>query len=123
MIVRYSSGHIFRYPHPELSSPIVKFVIFSDLFHFILFSLSVVTFAFHSSPNLHPNPCTPMIIGWRRRDRWRVRQQHTFSLLHQRSLLILTHAHTTTLVHCGSICGTLVAYYHCHLIDGLYSVS
>jgi hypothetical protein len=28
MIVRYSPGHIFRYPHPELLSPIVKFVIF-----------------------------------------------------------------------------------------------
>jgi len=41
MIVRYSSGHIFRYPHPELLSPIVKFVIFSDLFHFILYFLLV----------------------------------------------------------------------------------
>jgi hypothetical protein len=28
MIVRYSSSHVFRYPHPELLSPIVKFVIF-----------------------------------------------------------------------------------------------
>ncbi len=63
MIVRYSSGHIFRYPHPELFFPIVKFVIFSDLFHFILFSLSVVTFAFHSSPNLHPTPVLRLLSG------------------------------------------------------------
>ena len=41
MTVRYSSGHVFRYPHPELFSPIVKFVIFSDLSLFILYFLLV----------------------------------------------------------------------------------
>jgi hypothetical protein len=38
MIVRYSSGHIICYPHPELLFPIIKFVvlatssIFSSIF-------------------------------------------------------------------------------------------
>lgn len=62
MIVRYSSGHIFRYPHPELLSPIVKFVIFTDLFHFILFSPSR-NLAFHSSLNLHPPPVLRWVSG------------------------------------------------------------
>ena len=36
------------------------------------------------------------------------------------ALAPVTHtcAYNPTLVNCWSICGALVAYYHCHLIDG-----
>ena len=62
-----------------------------------------------------------------RSDRWRVRQQRTFrGLLHQRSLLILTLAHTTQQRNpCELLLDLwhIVAYYHCHLIDGPYSAA
>jgi hypothetical protein len=109
IIVRYSSGHIFHYPHPDC------YVCgLATAFIYLLFSLSTVTFLFWSVfLALGSTPCAPCLSVVAPRQ---VGQQRTFSLLHQRPAPAPgthTYAYNTALVNCWSICGTLLAYYHC----------